>query len=49
MCEGMTTMASHVNNFTYSKVLTIILHDIQSKSTKVVEKDEQGYVQTQPF
>jgi hypothetical protein len=49
MCEGMTTMASRVNNLTYSKVLTIILHDIQSKSTKVVEKDEQGYVQTQPF
>jgi hypothetical protein len=46
MCEGMTTMASHVNNPTYCKVLTIILHDMQSKSTKAVEKDEQDYVQT---
>jgi len=33
--EGWTTMACHVYNPTYYKVLTIILHDMQSKSIKV--------------
>jgi hypothetical protein len=32
--EGRTTMAFHVYNPAYCKVLTIILHDMQSKSIK---------------